>query len=74
MIFNKCLVIGEDCIIANFFQKVGQLLYSSKFGWDYVCHFLVCLFKRETGVVLVRMYPTAILGDTHKFRGLLLLR
>ena len=33
MIFNKCLVIGEDCIIANFlnlFQKFGQLLYSSK--------------------------------------------
>ena len=33
MIFNKYLVIGEDCIIANFFdlfQKFGQLLYSSK--------------------------------------------
>ena len=33
MIFNKCLVIGEDYIITNFFnlfQNFGQLLYSSK--------------------------------------------
>ena len=33
MIFKKCLVIGEECIIPNFlnlFQKFGQLLYSSK--------------------------------------------
>ena len=34
--FDKCLVIGEDCIIANFlnlFQHFGQLLYSSKPAW-----------------------------------------